>query len=1190
MEAFRYIPLCKTFDDAAKHIFDHCKRLTGAHSGYVALLSENGEENEVLYLDADGFPCDVDPNLPMPIRGLREAAYKTKKVVYDNAFPESPWLEYMPDGHVKLENVLFTPLNIEDKTVGVIGIANKPGGFDNKDVQTTKLLGDLAAVALTYAISQDSLRKSEKKYQVLFEHTGEALFVAQDGKIVFQNPRSTELSGYSTEEFQSKPFFDFIHEDDREMVMDYHIQRLRGEKLPEHYAFRIIHKNGSILWAELNAVLIQWKGKPAILCLMNDITERKQAQEALIENEALFRGMFNDHSAVMLLIDSDTGQIIKANQAAVQYYGYPLEKMLQMKIQQLNLSSPEQTTQQMLSALNNQINIFEFRHLLADGQVRDVEVHSAPITIQHQTLLFSIISDITERKQAEATLRKSEERIRTIGDNLQGAQLYQLCVEPDGGTMFTYVSSKVEELHECKPEEVLKDASLLFKRVHPEDVDGWLKLTKKSLRELTTYDHTVRIVKKSGEIRWHRMISKPQKLQDGSVLFDGVELDITEHKRAEDALRESNKTAHQFFSESSAGAFFMMLDEPVEWNDSVDKEKVLDYVFDHQRITKINRAMLDQYLASEKDFLCMTPKQLFAHDLEHGRLLWRKMFDQGFLDIESDERRFDGSQMWIIGSYRCMSDEQGRITGHFGTQLDITEHKRMMEDLRKDRERMAHILRATRTNMNTLDSEYNLRQVDAVWQKIYGDPQGRKCYEYFMGHDKPCNGCGVPKALATREIVVTEEFLHKENRHIEVHTIPFQDENGEWLVTEFNINITERKQAETEKEKLQAQLTQAQKMESVGRLAGGVAHDFNNMLGVILGHTEFALEKAEEHHDLYADLKEIQSAAKRSADITKQLLAFARKQTISPRQIDLNDTVESMLNMLRRLIGEDIDLVWQPAAHIWPVKMDPSQIDQILANLCVNARDAISGVGKLTIETGKKTFDEEYCNEHPGFIPGDFVLLVVSDNGSGMDKETLDNLFEPFFTTKEVGKGTGLGLATVYGIVKQNNGFINIYSEPGQGSTFKIYLPRLVDDEEKDKAVPEKKATAGGTETLLLVEDEPTILRMTRMMLERKGYSVLPAATPVEAVNLAKTHADKIHLLMTDVVMPEMNGRELAGKITDLYPDIELLFMSGYTSNVIAHHGVLDKGVAFIQKPFSMADITAKVRDVLDMASDKNQG
>jgi signal transduction histidine kinase/ActR/RegA family two-component response regulator len=403
-------------------------------------------------------------------------------------------------------------------------------------------------------------------------------------------------------------------------------------------------------------------------------------------------------------------------------------------------------------------------------------------------------------------------------------------------------------------------------------------------------------------------------------------------------------------------------------------------------------------------------------------------------------------------------------------------------------------------------------------------------------------------------------------------------------------DITERKNAQTDREKLQAQLNQAQKMESVGRLAGGVAHDFNNMLGVILGHTELALLKTGENNDLVSDLNEIQKAATRSADITKQLLAFARKQAISPRQLDLNDTVESMLNMLRRLIGEDIDLVWKPAAHLWPVKVDPSQIDQILANLCVNARDAIAGVGKLIIETGRKTFDETYCCEHAGFIPGDFVLLAVSDSGCGMDRDTLDNLFEPFFTTKDVGSGTGLGLATVYGIVKQNNGFINVYSEPDQGAIFKIYLPRYLSTDDPPVDIPSKKPLPAGNETILLVEDEPAILRMTRVMLERKGYSVLSAATPAEGIALAKTHADNIDLLITDVVMPEMNGQDLARRLSALYPDIRLLFMSGYTADVIVHHGGLDKGVAFIQKPFSMADLTEKLRKILDTAPDNDQG
>jgi len=258
--------------------------------------------------------------------------------------------------------------------------------------------------------------------------------------------------------------------------------------------------------------------------------------------------------------------------------------------------------------------------------------------------------------------------------------------------------------------------------------------------------------------------------------------------------------------------------------------------------------------------------------------------------------------------------------------------------------------------------------------------------------------------------------------------------------------------------------------------------------------------------------------------------------------------------------------------------MDPSQIDQILANLCVNARDAIAGVGRLTIETGRQTFDEAYCRDHAGFIPGDFVLLAVSDNGCGMNKKTLDNLFEPFFTTKGVGQGTGLGLATVYGIVKQNNGFINVYSEPDLGSTFKIYLPRQTADDETAIGIPVRETSPGGDEIILLVEDEPMILDMTTIMLERLGYTVLAALGPGKAIRLAGEHTGHIDLLMTDVVMPEMNGRELAKKITSLYPGIKLLFMSGYTANVIAHQGVLDDGVVFVQKPFSKADIAVQLR------------
>jgi len=386
----------------------------------------------------------------------------------------------------------------------------------------------------------------------------------------------------------------------------------------------------------------------------------------------------------------------------------------------------------------------------------------------------------------------------------------------------------------------------------------------------------------------------------------------------------------------------------------------------------------------------------------------------------------------------------------------------------------------------------------------------------------------------------------------------------------------------TEQKSLQDQLNQAQKMESVGRLAGGVAHDFNNMLGVILGRTELALNKLDDDQPLYGTLQEIRRAAERSADLTRQLLTFARQQTVAPKVLDLNQTVAGMLKMLRRMIGEDIDLAWLPEAGLLPVKMDPTQIDQLLANLCVNARDAITGVGKITIETQTKSFDEAYCAQNPEFVPGDFVQLAVSDNGCGMDRKSLGKIFEPFYTSKALGKGTGLGLATVYGIVKQNEGFITVYSEIGHGTTFKIYLPRHAELPELTAEENSPPLVHQGHETILLVEDEAANLEMAKQMLESFGYQVLDAATPGEALRIAKEHADEIHLLMTDVIMPEMNGRDLAKKLNLIYPDIRHLFMSGYTSNVIAHHGVLDDGVHYLQKPFSLQSLATKVCEALE--------
>lgn len=392
----------------------------------------------------------------------------------------------------------------------------------------------------------------------------------------------------------------------------------------------------------------------------------------------------------------------------------------------------------------------------------------------------------------------------------------------------------------------------------------------------------------------------------------------------------------------------------------------------------------------------------------------------------------------------------------------------------------------------------------------------------------------------------------------------------------YMIDVTERRQLESE-------LFQIQKMEGIGTLAGGVAHDFNNLLGVIMGYAGLLREKLPPQHPARRDVEEILDATDRATDLTRQLLAFSRRQIIQPRVVNLNGLILNMDKLLRRIIGEDIELVTLPTASLWSVKVDQGQMEQVLVNLAANARDAMPNGGKLTIETANVTLDDYYARHHPEVTPGDYVMLAVSDAGTGMTEEVKARLFEPFFTTKAPGKGTGLGLATCHGILKQNGGSIRVYSEPGHGTTFKIYLPRVEEAPQGLMNMDRTGPLPRGKETILLVEDEEAVRSMTAGLLRNNGYTVLEAANGSEALRLAQECEEEIHLLLTDVVMPQMGGRELAERFRELNPYTKILFTSGYTDNSIVRHALLAPGFAFIQKPFTMAELAYKVRNLLDL-------
>jgi nitrogen-specific signal transduction histidine kinase/CheY-like chemotaxis protein len=386
----------------------------------------------------------------------------------------------------------------------------------------------------------------------------------------------------------------------------------------------------------------------------------------------------------------------------------------------------------------------------------------------------------------------------------------------------------------------------------------------------------------------------------------------------------------------------------------------------------------------------------------------------------------------------------------------------------------------------------------------------------------------------------------------------------------------------TEHKQLEAQFMQAQKMEAIGVLAGGVAHDFNNLLNVINGYCELVLEDLAKDNPIYNDIQQIGQAGTRAKSLTSQLLAFSRNQILQPVILDLNDIIDSTNLMLRRLIPEDIDLVIIAQPGLGLIYADPGQIQQILMNLIVNARDAMPQGGKLTIETANVDHDKGYVQSHPVVKVGSYAMLAISDNGVGMDETTKAHLFEPFFTTKGKGKGTGLGLSTVYGIVKQSNGFIWVYSEPGKGATFKIYFPRVEGNVSKLIEQTESEERIRGVETVLITEDESSVRNLVARILRERGYTVLEASNGQNALDIAREYTGEIHLAITDIIMPGMNGRDLGSRLETMRPDLKVLYVSGYTDNAIVHHGILDSGVAFLQKPFTVGDLTRKVREMLN--------
>ncbi|HMK76072.1 MAG TPA: PAS domain S-box protein [Thermodesulfobacteriota bacterium] len=788
--------------------------------------------------------------------------------------------------------------------------------------------------------------------------------------------------------------------------------------------------------------------------------------------------------------------------------------------------------------------------------------------------------EITEHKQAEETLRKSEERYRTILEIIEEGYF-----EVDIAGNFTFVNDREasflgypkEELigmnnRQYTDQETSKKLFQVFSKVY---------ITGEPAKELD-----IEVIKKDGTKGFIEIWVYLKKDSAGQPTgFRGIARDITERKRAEKALEDSAKRYREVVE--SATEIIYTVD--VKGNFTYANPAGL-------KVTGYSQAELQKL-----NYVDLVLPEHRERAMEIYVKQFREKLSMTYVEFPFFSKR--GEIIWF-GQNSTLVVESDRIIGFHIIARDITQRKKAEEALQKS-ENGYRILAENVTDMIwTADMNLRFTYISPSVTRMLG-------YSVTEAMSQTVEETLTPSSFEVAMEVFAEELAKEQSDGKDLfrsRTLELEEncKDGSTVWTESTMtflreldgrpvgilgitrDITERKKHEQEKTNLEEQLRQSQKMEAIGQLAGGVAHDFNNLLTVIKGYSQLSLNEMKENDPLRESIEEVRNAADRAADLTRKLLAFSCRQVLEMKVLDLNTVLRDLERMLRRLIGEDIELVTILTDGLGRVKTDPGWVEQIIMNLAVNARDAMPNGGKLTIETANVELDGAYAHKHIDVTPGRYVMLSMSDTGMGMTPEVRKQVFEPFFTTKEKGKGTGLGLSTVYGIVKQSGGNIWVYSEPGLGTTFKIYLPRADESIEEVREKVTGEEVSRGCETILLVEDEESVRRLTVEILKRQGYEVLEASCGDDALVLSKGHKEPIHIMLTDVVMPGMSGRELANQLKPFHPKMKVLYMSGYTDNTIINHGILNEGINYIQKPFTVDGLTKRVREVLDKVGDRS--
>lgn len=937
---------------------------------------------------------------------------------------------------------------------------------------------------------------------------------------------------------------------------------------------------------------------------------RRRAEEALKTSEGEMRALFEAMTDVILVFDRD-GRYLKVAPSKPAHLYKPAAERLGKTLHEV---FPQDQADFFLSQIHQalaggKMHRFEYE-LEIEGRPMWFEGSVSPMS---EELVMWIARDITENRQAEqeaarlhAEIEVQRQRLDNIVSTVPGV-VWEAWGKPDTAAQrIDFVSEHVQTLLGYSVEEWLSTPNFWLQIVHPDDRERIAETSGSAFVAGANSTMEFRWMAKDGRAIWVEANSAVIKDDRGNpVGLRGVTTDISARKRADE--RQARRAAHALFR-ADVSAALEVSHAPLRATLELCTQAMVQHLqAAFARIWTLN---------SEEDVLELQASAgMYTHiDGGHARVPVGK-FKIGKIaeeraphitnEVLTDPRV--GDKEWAaregmvaFAGYPLVAED--RLLGVMALFSRSELPDDTMDALASVADIISQGIERKRTEAALRQSEERYRDlVENAHDIIYShDLQGNytsinKAGEVITGYTvEEALKLNLSDSVAPESLPKAREMIRRKlaGEHVTAYEIEITAKDGRRVTVEANTKLVYQDGVPvgvqgiardiSDRKQLEDQLRQSQKMEAIGQLAGGVAHDFNNLLTAIIGYSGLALQRIEDESPLKPYIEEIKKAGDRAANLTRQLLAFGRKQILQPLPLNLNDVITDLNKMLRRLIGEDIRLAARLDFDLKKIKADPGQIEQVLMNLVVNARDAMPRGGNLTIETANIQIDEEYAGRHIGVSSGAYVMLAVSDNGTGMDDETEAKIFEPFFTTKEKGKGTGLGLSTVYGIVKQSGGNIWVYSEPGHGTTFKIYLPQIDDPVRTVQAKPEDDSIPGGSETVLLVEDEDVVRGLAQRILEEAGYRVITANGGAEAVTWCANNAETIHLLLTDVVMPDLSGKELAERVTSLRPQTKVLFMSGYTDEAIVHHGVLDSNVEFLQKPFTPTALSRKVRQALD--------